>query len=366
MIANSLVSIIIVTHNNQNDIIDCVNSVISQRYQTFEIIIVDNASTDDTINKIQQNFGDNKHVTLIKNQQNNWYAGGNNLGFLNCKGELIVILNPDLVVDNLWLSSLIESYHRHTNAGIVGSNVLLFDNRERINACANDIHLTGFVFARFYGEAQCKCIREEVVAAPSGASFMFSTEKLKAIGRQVPFDTTRFFMDYSDADLAIDFLSHGFLCYISPSSKVFHKFKFKMNPKRLFVLESGRYQILGHFRIKTLLMTLPALIVAELIVWSFILSKDRRLIKSKIGVHLWFFTHFRSISRNDNSAAKDLELVRQMISDIKPYDELTGTTNSKAVRIQKILNISNQLFRFTRKFLINFLSDTSKNRVSSS
>ena len=359
-----LVSIIIVTHNNQDDIIDCVSSVLSQEYQTFEIILVDNASTDGTVNKIQENFGNNEEVRLIKNPQNDWYTGGNNLGFQHSNGELIVILNPDLVVDKLWLSVLVESYHRHANAGIVGSNVLLFDNRERINACANDIHLTGFVFARFYGEDQHECIREEVVAAPSGASFIFSTNKLKAIGRHMPFDSSRFFMDCSDADLAIDFLSHGFLCYVAPSSKVFHKFKFKMNPRRLFVLESGRYQILGHLRIKTLCMMLPALIVTELIVWSFILTKDRRLIKSKIKVGLWLFTHFRNILRSDNSATKDLKLIKQMVPAIKLYDELSGGVGGRhSVHIQMGLRASNQLFRFTRHFLVNSLYAAGKNEV---
>jgi GT2 family glycosyltransferase len=355
MIACPLVSVIIVTHNNQHDIIDCVQSVLSQLYQHLEIIIVDNASTDGTVNKIQENFENIKQIRLIKNPRNSWYAGGNNLGFHHSKGELIVILNPDLVVDNFWLSALVDAYNKHANAGIVCSNVLLFDDHKRINACANEIHLTGFVFARFYGEDHCECTREEVVAAPSGASFMFSANKLKAIGREMPFDSTRFFMDYSDTDLAIDFLSHGFVSYIAPSSKVFHKFKFKMDPHRLFILECGRYQILGHFRKKTLVMMLPALTVTELIVWSFILSKGRSLIRPKIKVEVWLFSHFRDIFKSDNSASKDLKLIKQMVSDIRLYDELSGSS-SGSFRIHMALDLSNQLFRFTRKLIINLLS----------
>jgi GT2 family glycosyltransferase len=358
VISDPLVSIIIVTHNNQDDIVDCVDSVLSQGFHSFEVIIVDNASTDKTVDKIQQNFGYNEIVRLIKNPQNDWYTGGNNLGFQHSNGELIVILNPDLVVDKLWLSSLVESYNRHADAGIVGSDVLLYDNPEIVNACGNDIHLTGFVFSRFYREHQCKCMRgEECVAAPSGASFIFSRYKLKEIGREMPFDNTRFVMDCSDADLAIDFLSHGLLCYIAASSKVFHRYKFKMNPMRLFILESGRYQILGHFRMKTLLMMLPALMLTELIVWSFILTKDRRLIKSKIKVQLWLFANFRDTLRSGNSAAKDLNLIKQTIPDMKLYDELGGGDGDGRTFnfVQKALKASNRLFRFIRRFLINSL-----------
>jgi GT2 family glycosyltransferase len=351
--SNSLVSIIIVTHNSQDDIVDCVNSVLlSQGSQKFEVIIVDNASTDKTVEKIQQNFGNNLVVSLIKNPENSWYTGGNNLGCQYSKGDLIVILNPDLIVHKLWLSRLVDAYRRHENVGIVGSDVLLFDSPDLINACGNEIHLTGFVFARFYRQNKCECVTEEVIAAPSGASFIFSRSKLKAIGRQVPFDSTRFLMDCADTDLAIEFLSHGYLCYIAPSSKVFHKFKFKMNPDRFFILESARYQILGHLSMKTLFMMLPALIVSELIVWSFVLIKDKELIKSKIKVHLWLLTHFRNIFRSDNSKAKDLGLIKQMIPDIRLYNELSS---DRPVHVQYGVRASNHLFRRTKQFLINSL-----------
>jgi GT2 family glycosyltransferase len=161
-------------------------------------------------------------------------------------------------------------------------------------------------------------------------------------------------MHCSDADLALEFLSHGFLCYIDPSSKVFHKIKFKMNPGRIFILETSRYQILGHFRRKTLFMMLPALIVTELIVWSFILIKDRRLIKSKIKVQIWLLTHLRNIFRSSNSAVKDLRLIKQMMPDIKLYYQLSGGS-SHSVHLQYGLRASNHLFRFTKQFLIRQL-----------
>jgi GT2 family glycosyltransferase len=355
VIADPLVSIIIVTHNNQDDITDCVGSILLQAFQNFEIIIVDNTSTDKTVKIVQQEFGNNKFIRLVKNPKNSWYTGGNNLGFQYSRGKLVAILNPDLVVDKYWLDALVESYYTHADAGIIGSSVLLFDSRERINACGNEIHLTGFVFARFYGSHHSHCIKDEVVAAPSGASFIFSTEKLRKTGRQVPFDNTRFLMDCSDADLAIDFLGQDLLCYVSPSSKVFHKFKFKMNPERLFTLECGRYQILGHFRRKTLFMMLPSLVLTELIVWYFILTTDRNLIKPKLKVLIWLINHSGNIIRNDNNARKDLKLIETMIPDIKLYDEF----NSRgSVLILRTINAANRVFSLTRKTIINSLSAT--------
>jgi GT2 family glycosyltransferase len=233
LIKAPLVSIIVVTHNNQDDIIDCINSVLHQNYPSFEVIIVDNASTDKTVERIQEKFGNNEMLRLIKSQENTGYAHGNKLGFQQSKGEMIAILNPDLTVDKAWLAALVDCYSRREDAGIAGSSVLLSDNPNMINACGNDIHLTGFVLSRFYREDIFTCCREEeAVAAPSGASFIFSRKKLNAIGRVVPFDDNRFVLDCADADLAIDFLSHDLLSYVAPSSRVFHKYRFKMKPQR--------------------------------------------------------------------------------------------------------------------------------------
>ena len=351
MIKAPIVTIIVVTHNNQDDIIDCINSVLHQNYPSFEVIIVDNASTDKTVERIQENFGNNELVTLMNSHENTGYAHGNNLGFQQSKGEMIVILNPDLIVDKAWLTALVDCYCRRENAGIVGSSILLFDDPNIINACGNDIHLTGFVLSRFYREDRFKCCKEEVVAAPSGASFIFSRKKLNAIARSVPFDDKRFVLDCADADLAIDFLSHDLLSYVAPSSRVFHKYRFKMNPQRLFILESARYQILGHFRKRTLVVMLPALLLTELIVWYFILRTNRGLIKSKLKVQMSLFTHAGSIFRNNNSSTKDLELIQRLISDIKLYEEVGG----HSIYIQKALKEANRLFGFTRRFIINWL-----------
>jgi GT2 family glycosyltransferase len=352
LIKAPLVSIIVVTHNNQDDIIDCINSVLHQNYPSFEVIIVDNASTDTTVKRIRENFGNNERVRFIDSQENTGYAHGNNLGFQQSKGEMIVILNPDLTVDKAWLTVLVECYCRRENAGIVGSSILLFDNPNIINACGNDIHLTGFVLSRFYRDDLLKCCREEeVVAAPSGASFIFSRIKLNAIGRVVPFDDNRFFLDYSDVDLAIDFLSNDLLCYVAPSSKVFHKYRFKMNPQRFFILERGRYQILGHFRKKTLVVMLPALLLTEFMVWYFILRTNRGLIKPKLKVQMSLFTHGGSIFRNNNSNIKDLKVIKSLKPDIKLYEEVGG----HSIYIEKALRQANSLFGFTKRITMNWL-----------
>jgi len=325
--ASALVSVVIVTYNSRDYIVDCIESVLDQTYHNFEVIIVDNNSGDDTIELVKRNFEENLRVSLITSESNTGYAGGNNLGFQHARGELACVLNPDVVVDKNWLEELVKAYRENEDdAGIVCSNVLLFDDRVTINACGNDIHLTGLVFSRLYMEGQCRCAEGgKTVPAPSGASMLFSKERLRSIGRAEPFDASRFQMEYSDIDLAIDFLAHGFRCYVAAESRAFHKYKFKMTSGRLYVLEKGRYQLLGHFTRRTLLRLMPALLLAEVVVWGFILSKRPDLAASKLRTWGWYLANARSLQRNGhNSIRKDFQLLSVMVPTLAIYQEMNN------------------------------------------
>lgn len=374
--SSPFVSIIVVTYNNENDIADCLDSILNQDYQDFEVIVVDNSSTDRTVERIIDKFAKDVRVKLIESKENTGYAGGNNIGFQNSKGEFVVLLNPDLVVDKEWLVNLVQACELlKDNIGIVCSNVLLFDKQDTINACGNIIHLTGFVFSRFYMEKESKChecddysldngsLTEKQdgevllvpVAAPSGASMMFSRSSLQKIGRDKPFDTGRFVMEYSDIDLALDFLSYDLYCYVAPKSKVFHKFHFKMNPERLATLERGRYQLLGHLTVGTRFSLLSSLILAEIIVWTFIVggrNKNRwSMIRSKLGTYLWLFGH-NNVSINRNSKAKDLKIIQAMSPNLIIYNEMASKEVDK---MPVFLNTANRLFARSRERIRNSL-----------
>ncbi len=101
-----LVSIIIVNHNGKHFLKECIISVLHQNYPTFEIIVVDNGSNDGSIEFINNNF---PTIRIIKCEINLGFAGGNNIGVKNAKGELVVLLNNDTVVHNGWLKGLVNA-----------------------------------------------------------------------------------------------------------------------------------------------------------------------------------------------------------------------------------------------------------------
>lgn len=112
-----LVSIIIVTYNHEDFIVPCLDYLSYQTYTNFETIVVDNASTDGTIERIEKS---DHSPRLIRNASNRGFAGGNNDGWRKSGGELIVLLNPDVQVEPDWLEHLIAPFSKDQSIGITG------------------------------------------------------------------------------------------------------------------------------------------------------------------------------------------------------------------------------------------------------
>lgn len=118
-----LISIIIVNYNGCKFLQACLQSIIVQDYINKEIIVVDNGSTDNSVEFIEEYF---PTVILLKNKFNRGFAGGNNDGITICKGEFVAFLNNDTKVKSDWLSKL---YCAISNKGVtaVGSKILFYE-----------------------------------------------------------------------------------------------------------------------------------------------------------------------------------------------------------------------------------------------
>src|SRR5215467_13224663 len=107
-------SIIIVSYNRKLDVLRCLQSVNKTREVTFEIIVVDNASSDGTTDTLATECHD---ITLICSSTNLGFAAGCNLGARHARGEYLVFLNQDTTVDPEWLAALSRPLDSDTNAG---------------------------------------------------------------------------------------------------------------------------------------------------------------------------------------------------------------------------------------------------------
>ncbi len=104
----------------------CLSSVFAQQTSfPFEVIVVDNASSDDSLQVVGLNF---KHVCTISNAVNKGFAAANNQGIKAATGEYILLLNPDTVLHEHCLTNLVRFMDEHREAGAVGSKIFGSDD----------------------------------------------------------------------------------------------------------------------------------------------------------------------------------------------------------------------------------------------
>jgi len=132
-------SVIILNWNEPELTVECVKSVLNQTYEDFEIILIDNASEDDSFEIFGRELRDEK-INQIRCHENIGYAGGNNTGVLMANGEYVVILNNDTIVEKDWLEHLVNAIESDEKIGSVSS----FEIREGKDLQGKTISLVGY------------------------------------------------------------------------------------------------------------------------------------------------------------------------------------------------------------------------------
>ena len=316
-------SVIIVCTNDRQHLATCLDSVLRQEYRPLEVLLVDNGSTDGSVELVEATFPD---VRVIRNGRNLGYTGANNRGFEASTGRYIVILNPDTEVAPGWLSGLIEGLDQHSQPAIATSKVLFFDQSQRgvVNTCGNDIHLTGLAFCRGLGLPADRFTRTESVPAVSGCCFASTRKVFERIGL---FDEA-LFMTMEDTDLSLRARLADIDCLLVPASVLHHKYAIRLHVRKFFLLERNRWLILlKHLRWRTLLLLAPALLLTEALTVAYAILNGPAFVWQKIRawwslvvtMPRWLASR-RRIQRLRR--VPDSVLVGSMVSQV-PFEQLT-------------------------------------------
>jgi GT2 family glycosyltransferase len=124
-----LVSIIIVNFNGKRFLKECLSTVLGSKYPNFEVVFVDNASTDKSIDFVSSVFAKNQCLKIIRNHENLGFGPANNVGFKQAKGDYIVFLNNDTSVEPEWLAILVDAMESDETIGLASSLFLNMDGQ---------------------------------------------------------------------------------------------------------------------------------------------------------------------------------------------------------------------------------------------
>ncbi len=122
-------SIVVLSYNTKDLILNCLKSVISQykkslEQKEFEILVVDNASSDDSASAILNLRSKILNLTLIQNKENVGFAKGCNIGAKSASGEYVLFLNSDTVVEDDGLLKMVEFLDKNPNVAILGGKLM--------------------------------------------------------------------------------------------------------------------------------------------------------------------------------------------------------------------------------------------------
>lgn len=219
-----MLSVLIVNWNTRELLAACLRSI--ERFpsqEPTEVIVVDNASKDDSAAMVADKFPD---IKLIANAKNVGYAAGNNDAFAHATGEWLLTLNPDTELTEGALDVAVEKLRSHPKVGVVAVRLRHPDGRTQASVRGFPT-LRGLVSDLFGGNGPYRLSdfdydREQPAPQPMGTFLMFRREALAAIGStERPFDEG-FPIFFNEVDLLYRLEKSGWSCLYSPDAAIIH------------------------------------------------------------------------------------------------------------------------------------------------
>lgn len=231
--------IIILNWNQPKLTIECLESVgkLESKYYKLNIIVVDNASTDNSVEIIEKYISDDSGIEIIVNKENLGFAGGNNVGIryaLNQSAEYIMVLNNDTLVGENLIDGLLNSFKNNPRAGVISPKIYFakgfefHKKRYSQDQLGKVIWYTGgnIDWRNIYGSNRGvdevdhgQYEVEEEVDFATGTCSIFSSIALKQAGLY----DERYFMYFEDADLSMRLKRSGFKVLYTPKAHLWHK-----------------------------------------------------------------------------------------------------------------------------------------------
>ena len=225
MSKQSKIFINIVTWNSGRDIKNCLTAVFNQRDVDFDVLIIDNASTDDTIKIVTTFFG--RQFNLVKNNQNLGFAGAHNLGidFARRRGaEYVLALNPDVTLTPNFLAELASFIKHHQTAASVSGTLLNAFNPKLVDSTGLRLLRSRQVVER-HAQSPLSAVNQTPVEVfgVSGAAALYRLSALTSIALNNEFFDEDFFAYKEDADLAWRLRLRGWSAWHVPSATATHR-----------------------------------------------------------------------------------------------------------------------------------------------
>lgn len=248
-------SIIIVNWNGKAHLPDCLESLKSQTFKDFETIMVDNGSSDGSLEFVDKQYPWVKSIALPTNRG---FAGGNNAGYQHTSGDYIIVLNNDTATEPTWLEELVRVADDNPEVGMVASRICSYDDHDVIDSlgmkvCSDGMSRGAFRLQRF---SELALRKTEEILLPSACAALYRRRMIEIVG----FFDEDFFAYCEDTDLGMRGRMSGWRAILARDAVVYHKYSQTggaFSPLKLYLVERNHYWVAFKTYPLTWLLALP-------------------------------------------------------------------------------------------------------------
>jgi GT2 family glycosyltransferase len=212
-----LITVVIVNYNGGEMICQCLTALMQQRFRDFVTVVVDNNSTDSSLESIRKKFG---QIAVLPLAENLGFAGGVNHALREVNlGEWVALLNPDAFPAIDWLENLLASARRNPQFAAFGSRMYSDENQHRLDGIGDVYHVSGLPWRKAHGcQNSAKYDNEHEIFAPCAAAALYRADALQAVGL---FDED-YFLYVEDVDLGFRLRLAGLRSLYVPNAGIQH------------------------------------------------------------------------------------------------------------------------------------------------
>ncbi|MFZ1153603.1 MAG: glycosyltransferase family 2 protein [Solirubrobacteraceae bacterium] len=211
------VSAAVLNYNGRELLEVIMPSLAAQDHPDFEVVVVDNGSTDDSVAYLREHWPQARVVS--PGADNIGVAAALNLAVRSCRGELIALLNNDIELDPRWLSELVLALDRHPRASMVACKLMRYYERDVLDGAGNVFTRSATGWQRGQGERDLGQFElEEEVFAPTAGAALYRARALAEVG---PFDES-FWAYFEDVDWGLRAQIAGLRCWYAPAAVAYH------------------------------------------------------------------------------------------------------------------------------------------------
>lgn len=227
------VSVITSAYNRVGDLINCIDSIRKSTYDDYEIIVVDNASTDETSRILNEKYGE--QIKLITLTENVFSAGGKNAGIAAAKGEYLWFVDSDMLVTNRLMEQFVRTLDENKTIGLVGSKIYYYEDKEKLWSCGATINMiTSMAKSKKQSELHGKISEVDIILC----GYMVRREVIEKVGG---FDE-RLKIVFEESDFEKRIQLAGYKIKILNDEKIYHNVELPdkiTNPLRKYNLDNA-------------------------------------------------------------------------------------------------------------------------------